>query len=494
MKKVFYETNGNGSFSADSELYAQLSKVSRMRPNGWDEALVIDALIDGDFANVAKQIADVGDMTYDEAWDKWFSSDSESDANIELYRGGKTYRMSAWNGNTYYYATVKGGRQLREEGRENIRDSIKRDMAQAYNDEKTEGWNLYVMAIRKNAVTQEDKEEQAPEPQQQAAPQTEIIRERVIEREKTGVLEGMLQQMVCEVIANVTVNDMVPRIKENIIEEFGFEPQIHEVIMPDGHKQQFQGITHQAFDEVLFFIANDIPVYLYGPAGSGKNVLTEQAAKALGLDFYFMNSVTDEYKITGFIDAGGTYHETEFYKAFVNGGVFFLDEMDASAPEVLVCLNAAIANRYFAFPTGAVKAHPNFRVVAAGNTLGTGADAMYTGRMQLDAATLNRFETIPVDYDERIDLMNADNDEELVAFIKGYRKALKKCGLASVASYRNIKMIKMAEKAMSLEKAICYSLTKEMNTDDINTLIGSYELPEGNKYTKALKNVKSLVA
>ena len=500
MEEVFYKTANNGSFSADKELYSKLGYIAREKVNGRDESMVIKAIIEGSFSELAQLIEDAGFMSYDEAYNKWFSIGSESSHIIKLSRGEKTYRMGTWVDatNTKYYP-IGEGRGLREEARQNIKLEIQRDMAQAYNDERSAGWNLYLMALRKFALPKEEEPEQEPEqqpePEQESKPEiqhTETVRERIIEREKTGVLEGMLQQMVCEVIANVTINDMIPRIKENIIKEFGFEPQVHEIVMPDGEKQKFQGLTHEAFDEVLFFIANDIPVYLYGPAGSGKNVLTEQAAEALGLDFYFMNSVTDEYKITGFIDAGGTYHETEFYKAFVNGGVFFLDEMDASAPEVLVCLNAAIANRYFAFPTGAVKAHPDFRVVAAGNTLGTGADAMYTGRMQLDAATLNRFETIPVDYDERIDLLNADNDEELVEFIKGYRKALKTCGLASVASYRNIKMIKTAEKAMSLEKALCYSLTKEMNADDINTLIGSKNLPD-NKYTEALKNIKTLV-
>ena len=46
--------------------------------------------------------------------------------------------------------------------------------------------------------------------------------------------------------------------------------------------------------------------------------------------------------------------------------------MDASIPEVLVLLNAAIANGYFEFPNGKVNLnHVHF--VAAGNTVGSGA-------------------------------------------------------------------------------------------------------------------------
>ena len=76
-----------------------------------------------------------------------------------------------------------------------------------------------------------------------------------------------------------------------------------------------------------------------------------------------------------------------------------LDEMDASIPEVLVILNAAIANRYFDFPApiGYVEANPNFRVIAAGNTTGHGADFEYVGRNQLDGASLDRFAVVKID-------------------------------------------------------------------------------------------------
>jgi len=195
-----------------------------------------------------------------------------------------------------------------------------------------------------------------------------------------------------------------------------------------------QQVVHAAFDPVAHAVAQDLPVYLYGPAGSGKNVLVEQVAQVLALDFYFMGCVTDEYKLSGFIDAGGTYHETEFYRAFKYGGIFFLDEFDASDPSVAVALNGAIANRYFAFPDETLRAHPDFRVVAAGNTLGTGRDAVYTGRMQLDAASLNRFVTIPVGYDPAIDSYCAQGDAQLLEFIYAYREACAELGIPSVAS------------------------------------------------------------
>ena len=45
----------------------------------------------------------------------------------------------------------------------------------------------------------------------------------------------------------------------------------------------------------------------------------------------------------------------------------------------------------------------NVAIIAAANTFGTGADLMYAGRNQLDAATLDRFYVVKMDYDEALE-------------------------------------------------------------------------------------------
>jgi len=325
-----------------------------------------------------------------------------------------------------------------------------------------------------------------------AAGQT-IIRERVVEREKEPVLEGMLREAMMRAIVDMDTDEIYQQVRSKVISEFGFEPVRHVVKTVD-RVCEVDGILHHDFDTVLHWVANDVPVFLVSGAGAGKNVLCKQVAQALGLDYHFMNSVTDEFKISGFIDAYGNYHETEFYKAFKNGGLFFLDEMDASAPEVLVCLNAAISNRYFSFPNGYVEAHPDFRVVAAGNSMGTGAgDEIYTGRMRLDAASLNRFVVVKMDYDRNIDLHCAGGDEKLVDFFVAFRKAVNDIGLPIVASYRNIKQMSIAMDVMPIETAFQQCLCKEMNQDDINMVGNRIGSMGGNKYAVAFSNVESLV-
>ena len=246
-------------------------------------------------------------------------------------------------------------------------------------------------------------------------------------------------------------------------------------------------VKHEKFNMIKVCIEAKVPVYLAGPAGSGKNHTLEQIAKELGLEFYFTNSVQQEFKLTGFIDAGGNYHETEFYKAFKNGGLFFLDEMDASIPEVLVLLNAAIANGYFEFPNGKITAHEDFRVVAAGNTVGSGADEQYTGRMVLDQATLDRFAIIEFDYDIKIETHLAKGNVELVNFIRNLRKIANEKGIRATFSYRCITMVRKLEKTLPLEEVIKIAVVKGLDKDTINTL----KLYTYDKYSKALSKVQA---
>ena len=251
---------------------------------------------------------------------------------------------------------------------------------------------------------------------------------------------------------------------------------------PDGE------IHHEQYETIKMCLESNIPVYLTGPAGSGKNHTVEQICRELGWDFYFSNSVQQEYKLTGFIDAGGKYHNTEFFKACTsdNDCVFFLDEMDASIPEVLVLLNAAIANGYFEFPCGRVELeHVHF--VAAGNTVGNGADEVYTGRMVLDQATLDRFAIIEFDYSIRIEMALSKGNSDLVSFIRQLREEATKSGIRATFSYRCIGMVTKLEKSgMDINTIIKIAVVKGLDKDTINTL-----QPVGNtKYHQALREVQ----
>lgn len=255
-----------------------------------------------------------------------------------------------------------------------------------------------------------------------------------------------------------------------INDKYGILPKQVEVVVNKDHSATLTGLFHEKFNDILTMIANSIPVMLTGAAGTGKNFTLEQVADALDIPFYYTGAITQEYKLTGFIDAGGRYHETEFYKAFTGGGLFMLDEVDASSPETLVILNGAIANRYFDFPIGRAKAHPNFRIACAGNTFGTGADMVYVGRNVLDGATLDRFCVIKMDYDLEVEAKLCP-DKDLFGFIQVLRKTVDKMKLRHIVGMRaSINGYKALEAGMSKQFIIESIILKGLGVDDLSVL------------------------
>lgn len=251
-------------------------------------------------------------------------------------------------------------------------------------------------------------------------------------------------------------------------------------------------VRHEKFDKIVKLVQKKKKsVYLYGPAGTGKSALAEQVAEHIGLDFYPMSTVTQEFKFTGFVDGHGVFHDTNFYKAVKNGGLFFMDEMDSSASDVMVGLNACLANGYFDFPGETVRAHKDFRVISAGNTIGRGASDEYTGRQALDLSTLDRFLAIKIDYDKNIDLAVARGDQKLVDFAHALRQASKETEITILMSYRAIDTIieLLEDDDFEIIEVMEWSVAKGMADDDIYMLTQNMNIDKSNPYFEALKKV-----
>ncbi|MGE0716290.1 MAG: AAA family ATPase [Alphaproteobacteria bacterium] len=199
--------------------------------------------------------------------------------------------------------------------------------------------------------------------------------------------------------------------------------------LPEAHR-------HQIFPDVLACIGAGEHVYLVGPAGSGKTTIAEQVAEALGIPFLFCGALDNKYALTGFRDAHGNVARTPFRDAYENGGLFLLDEIDASHASVPLTLNAALANGKMDFPDAIVPRHPDFRCIAAANTFGAGADRVYVGRSQLDAATLDRFAMLPMDYDEKLEAHMGASHPAWVRRVQAFRRATRALALRVVVSPR----------------------------------------------------------
>lgn len=245
---------------------------------------------------------------------------------------------------------------------------------------------------------------------------------------------------------------------------------------------------HEKFEEILEEVQLDEPVMLIGPAGSGKNYTIEQVSKALGKKMYYTNNASNEFKLTGFIDAGGIYRETEFYRAFKNGGIFFLDEIDNSDPSALIVINSALANGYIAFPHETIERHKDFRIVAAANTWGKGSDLEYVGRNVLDAATLDRFDNIFFDYDRKLEA-SLYPSKQVLDYMWAFRDAVYKSKIPHIISTRGIgKVYKKEINGVPVERILLLNVIKNLKQDDVNTILGNMkDINNSNKYYQATK-------
>lgn len=182
-------------------------------------------------------------------------------------------------------------------------------------------------------------------------------------------------------------------------------------ILERGEIRQLDGMHHIATPEIIQIATMAHPIMMVGPAGSGKTTIGEMVAKALNLPFLITSTVFDTHELMGFVDGHGNYHRTPFRDAFEHGGVWIADEIDAWDAAALLAANSALANGYVTFPDGQqpVRRHENFRMIACANTFGKGADRVYIGRNQLDAASLDRFAVVPIDYDRNLEMRLTTN-------------------------------------------------------------------------------------
>lgn len=188
-------------------------------------------------------------------------------------------------------------------------------------------------------------------------------------------------------------------------------------------KSQNVGLQHKDFHSLLSLARAHVNVLIVGPAGSGKSFLVESIAKALDLPFSYLpvGPQTSKSDLLGYMDANGKYVPSALRKAYDFGGIFLLDEMDAGNASVLTVINNMTSNGYGSFPDGMVKKHENFIMFAAANTFGRGGDMEYIGRNRLDAATLNRFFTHYMDYDEKLEIA-VSHDELWTLHVQKIRK------------------------------------------------------------------------
>lgn len=229
-------------------------------------------------------------------------------------------------------------------------------------------------------------------------------------------------------------------VKKDVLADMSIYRPIE--IKVNGKKKVVTDVSHEKTETVLQYISARIPVLLVGPAGSGKTHIASSCADILSLQHFSIsvNEQTSKADFLGYTDATGKIVKTNFRKAYEEGGVFIIDEIDAGNPNILTVINSALANDFCPFPDKMVKRHKDFVCVCTANTFGEGESIQYIGRNILDAATKDRFVTIFIEYSEAIERIVLPNYYDFVRELRNH------------FSSNNINMVVSTRGGMRLER------------------------------------------
>ena len=141
------------------------------------------------------------------------------------------------------------------------------------------------------------------------------------------------------------------------------------------------------------------PTYVYGPTGNGKSTMVEQICAKLkrALIRVNLNMMADEEQLIGsktLVDGNVQIVEGPVLIAMRTGTTLLLDEIDAGAPNTLLCLQPILEGKpyYFKLKNEMIVPAPGFNIIATANTKGKGSDdGRYIGTNVLNEAFLERF-------------------------------------------------------------------------------------------------------
>lgn len=246
---------------------------------------------------------------------------------------------------------------------------------------------------------------------------------------------------------------------------------------------------HAMLGRLVYLIESRMHAYLAGDPGSGKSTGAIMSAKALGMRYGYtsLNPMTPESRLLGFIDAGGVYRETEFYRCYTQGGVFCIDELDNGHPATLNTLNGMLESDADgigrgAFPCGVVERHRDFVCVATGNTNGRGGDRLFPERRALDSAFLDRFAFLRWDYDLALEKVvtfsiNPDAGAWLawIHAVRAYCKAQAiRLWVTPRASYRGARMLADGQKFTDMADMLVF---KGLDPETVARILADNPLP-----------------
>lgn len=245
-------------------------------------------------------------------------------------------------------------------------------------------------------------------------------------------------------------------------------------------------IYHEKFDDILTMVLQNDAPYMYGPSGCGKTyMIQKQLAELLGLDVVTNGYVLYEQDILGYTNSGtGAYVPSNFYRAYKFGDIIFFDELDNGIANATTVLNSFLTGDdtdKYVFPNGEqLHRHPNFRIISAGNTKGSGKTLAHNTRQKMDESVMQRLTPIEIGYDNRIEKKILEDYPGWYDFAVNFRHAIESIpsdsgddvnsiGTFTTRDAQSVKKYK-DDGAMTDEQLIDYEIIENKDIDYLNQI------------------------
>lgn len=186
------------------------------------------------------------------------------------------------------------------------------------------------------------------------------------------MIEGVVTRSLAD--AEPPESTVDPDLVKKLIDEAvakRVKPTVIEVKLPGKKPTKIEG-AHFWFERLVKVVATGQPVYLWGPAGSGKTTAAVMAAHALKREYELdtFDPSTVSSRIQGWMNAQGKPVHTSFTRCWEGGKVFIADELDNSPGQVQTNFNPALANGHTPLAWGNVPRVAGFQFIGTGNTPG----------------------------------------------------------------------------------------------------------------------------